>query len=119
MESLVFFKLINNVSSNEKVSQSRSKEEKHCGFELPLSNCSVKHILVIERFFEGKRSMFGNLGGLQISLLVPDEKNYSVVVIVGGISKNVFVQRTSNGSGPFASLGSCFGHICLQIVHFR
>ena len=113
MESLVFFKLINNVSSNEKVSQSRSKEEKHCGFELPLSNCCVKHIHVIGRSFEGKRSMFGNLGGLQISSLVPDEEPYSVVVIVGGISKNVFEQRTSTGSGPFASLGSCFAHVCL------
>lgn len=45
--------------------------------------------------------MFGNLGGLQISLLVPDEKTYSVVVIVGGISRDVFEQRTSTGSGPF------------------
>lgn len=39
--------------------------------------------------------MFGNLGGLQISLLVPDEKTYSVVLIVGGISKNIFEQHTS------------------------
>lgn len=45
--------------------------------------------------------MFGNLGGLQISLLVPDEKTYSVVVIVGGIGRDVFEQRTSTGSGPF------------------
>ena len=119
MKSLVFFKLINNVSSNEKVSQSRSKEEKHCGFELPRSNCSVRHIHLIGQFFEGKRSMCGKLAGLQTSLLVPDEKTYSVVVIVGGISKNVFEQRTSTGSGYFASLGSCFAHICVQIVHFR
>ena len=63
--------------------------------------------------------MFVKLVGLQTSSLVPDEKTYSVVVIVGGISKNVFEQRTSTGTGPFASLGSCFAHICLQIVHFR
>ena len=63
--------------------------------------------------------MFGKLVGLQTSSLVPDEKTYSVVVIVGGISKNVFEQRTSTGTGSFASLGSCFAHICLQIVHFR
>lgn len=63
--------------------------------------------------------MFGKLVGLQTSSLVPDEKTYSVVVIVGGISQNVFEQRTSTGTGPFASLGSCFAHICQQIVHFR
>lgn len=73
------------MSSNEKVSQSRSKKEKHCGFELPpRSNYSVKHIHLIGRFLEGKRSMFGKLGGLQIRLLVTDEKTYSVVLIVGG-----------------------------------
>ena len=63
--------------------------------------------------------MCGKLVGLETSLLVPYEKTYSVVVIVGGISKNVFEQRTSTGSGYFASLGSCFAHICVQIVHFR
>ena len=34
--------------------------------------------------------MFGKLVGLQTSLLVPDEKTYSVVVIVGGHKQKRF-----------------------------
>lgn len=56
--------------------------------------------------------MFGKLVGLQTSLLVPDEKTYSVVVIVGGHKQKRFRETHVNRKWAFCIVGQL---LCLHL----